>query len=238
VLRFRHHNERSLRMFVRTKKVGEHSYKQLVENVRVDGKHRQRVVAHLGSHDSAEAALEAARKELATLRQSKLSEQARKAAQAVRNWDGQLRKYWDEDFKRYHGGEIPTSEEVARLSGDDTPAPHTDEVQHVSTFMGETHTSYKRQRVDRTPEQHEYRKAFSFGEEVEINPKYAPDTYGRLTSFKGAYEFGWWLKAYHYWRDRAASKQEEYDRRERKLEAKIEKLESVVPKEHVDAGVV
>ncbi len=51
--------------FVREKKVpgkGDktYSYYQLVEGRRVDGKVRQRVVAHLGKHDSIEAARAAA----------------------------------------------------------------------------------------------------------------------------------------------------------------------------------
>lgn len=38
-------------MFVRQKRVGEHTYLQLVENRRVEGKTRQRVVATLGRAD-------------------------------------------------------------------------------------------------------------------------------------------------------------------------------------------
>jgi hypothetical protein len=40
--------------FVRTKRVGEHEYRQLVENYRENGHHRQRVLAHLGHHDTLE----------------------------------------------------------------------------------------------------------------------------------------------------------------------------------------
>ena len=36
--------------FVRSKVVAGHQYYQLVENYRHDGKHRQRVLAHLGKH--------------------------------------------------------------------------------------------------------------------------------------------------------------------------------------------
>ncbi len=36
--------------FVRSKIVAGHQYYQLVENYRQDGKHRQRVLAHLGKH--------------------------------------------------------------------------------------------------------------------------------------------------------------------------------------------
>ena len=42
--------------YVRKKRVGKYEYYQLVEGKRVDGKVRQRVIAHLGKHDSIEAA--------------------------------------------------------------------------------------------------------------------------------------------------------------------------------------
>ena len=42
--------------YVRKKKVGKYEYYQLVEGKRVDGKVRQRVIAHLGKHGSIEAA--------------------------------------------------------------------------------------------------------------------------------------------------------------------------------------
>jgi hypothetical protein len=217
-------------VFVRTKKVGDKSYKQLVENYREDGHHRQRVVVHLGHHNSVEDALEAARRNLEALEAGDLLKDAKRADWETGNWDRQLRKYWDEGFARYHGGEIPTPEEVGRLSGDDSPAPLTDEVEYVSSFMGKTHTSYKRQRVDRTQEQHEYRKTFSFGEEFEIDPRWSPTRTGRVTQFEGAYKFDRWLEAYHHWKNRAAKKQEEYDRRESRLKERIEKLEAVVTK--------
>jgi hypothetical protein len=38
--------------YVRKKRVGKSEYYQLVEGKRVDGKVRQRVIAHLGKHDS------------------------------------------------------------------------------------------------------------------------------------------------------------------------------------------
>jgi hypothetical protein len=44
--------------FVRSKKVDGYTYYQLVKNERVDGKHRQRVLMHLGRHRSVEAAIE------------------------------------------------------------------------------------------------------------------------------------------------------------------------------------
>lgn len=48
-------------MFVRRKKVNGNTYYQLVRNTRVDGKHRQKVLCHLGRHRSLEAAIAAER---------------------------------------------------------------------------------------------------------------------------------------------------------------------------------
>ncbi len=45
--------------FVRSKKVDGHAYYQLVKNERVVGKHKQRVLMHLGRHETVEAAIEA-----------------------------------------------------------------------------------------------------------------------------------------------------------------------------------
>jgi hypothetical protein len=45
--------------FVRPKEVNGYTYYQLVKSERVDGKHRQRMLMHLGRHRSVEAALEA-----------------------------------------------------------------------------------------------------------------------------------------------------------------------------------
>jgi hypothetical protein len=42
--------------YVRKKRVGKYEYYQLVEGRRIDGKVRQRVIAHLGKHPSLEAA--------------------------------------------------------------------------------------------------------------------------------------------------------------------------------------
>src|SRR5829696_8256207 len=46
--------------YVRKKRVGKYEYYQLVEGKRVDGKVRQKVIAHLGKHDSIEDARVAA----------------------------------------------------------------------------------------------------------------------------------------------------------------------------------
>src|SRR5829696_402501 len=60
---------RSSRMaYVRRKKVKRYEYYQLVENHRVDGKPRQRVIMHLGKEPTGDAALENWPKEIKYLR--------------------------------------------------------------------------------------------------------------------------------------------------------------------------
>jgi hypothetical protein len=45
-------------VFIRAKRVGGNTYYQLVKNERVDGKHRQRVLIHLGHHATVGAAMD------------------------------------------------------------------------------------------------------------------------------------------------------------------------------------
>ena len=54
--------------YVRKKKVKRYEYYQLVENHRVDGKPRQRVIVHLGKEPTVDAALEEWPKEIERLR--------------------------------------------------------------------------------------------------------------------------------------------------------------------------
>ena len=54
--------------YVRRKKVKRYEYYQLVENHRVDGKPRQRVIMHLGKEPTVDAALENWPKEIKNLR--------------------------------------------------------------------------------------------------------------------------------------------------------------------------
>jgi hypothetical protein len=54
--------------YVRKKKVKRYEYYQLVENHRVDGKPRQRVIMHLGKEPTVDAALENWPKEIKYLR--------------------------------------------------------------------------------------------------------------------------------------------------------------------------
>jgi hypothetical protein len=57
--------------FVRRKKVRDYTYYQLVRNYRKEGKHRQEMLAHLGHHDSLEAAILAEERTAATMRELK-----------------------------------------------------------------------------------------------------------------------------------------------------------------------
>jgi hypothetical protein len=51
--------------FVRRKKMGGRHYYQLVRNYREEGKHRQKVLCHLGVYDSVEAAIAGAKQRIA-----------------------------------------------------------------------------------------------------------------------------------------------------------------------------
>jgi len=54
--------------YVRTKRVGNYEYYQLVESVRIDGKPRQKVLVHLDGHPTVEDALKEWPKEIRKLR--------------------------------------------------------------------------------------------------------------------------------------------------------------------------
>jgi hypothetical protein len=212
-------------MFVRTKKVGEREYHQLVENYRENGKHRQRVVVHLGGHGTVEDALEDARDKLAAMPESKLAERVGAAERRAEYCEGQLRRHFADALDRYHPDGIPTDAEVAALMDETTYAPDTDEV--AETFYG--FTTYMKEKRERTPEQLAYCRAFMFDwiEEEELD---RPDRYGHTTEFPGNDAYRRWVEEYHYWKDRAAYMRAEYERKERKLRDRIAKLESVVTK--------
>jgi hypothetical protein len=67
--------------YVRTKRVGDREYYQLVESRRVEGKPRQKVLLHLGSHPTVNEALREWSKEIRTLRN-----RARKEREAGKVW--------------------------------------------------------------------------------------------------------------------------------------------------------
>lgn len=54
--------------FVRTKRVGNYEYYQLVESIRVDGKPRQKVLVHLNGHPTVDEALKEWPQEIRELR--------------------------------------------------------------------------------------------------------------------------------------------------------------------------
>ena len=63
--------------YVRRKKVGDHQYYQVVEARRVDGEPRQRVLLHLGHHETIDTALGAWPKEIERLRRLAREERER-----------------------------------------------------------------------------------------------------------------------------------------------------------------
>jgi hypothetical protein len=205
--------------FIRTKRVGEHEYFQLVENYREDGHHRQRVLAHLGQHDTVEAALEAAREKLIGVG----VDRDMKAEREARLWEQTIRRIYGDRLDHYHGGEIPSNEEVARRTGTDKEAPFTDEV--TGTFRGLTF--YKRAEVPIPPEVDEYCRAFG----SEPTPSDMPNIYGHTLYYgRELFHYQERVRRYWYWRDRADREQEADERRRRRLREQIAKLEAVVTK--------
>ena len=98
--------------FVRKKKVAGREYRQLVENYRENGEHRQRVLAHLGQHETVEDAIAGLRNKWSTLaaeRDEHLAEQARYQAGLLDRFSAALEKHY--------GGEIPTYDEVVANGG-------------------------------------------------------------------------------------------------------------------------
>jgi hypothetical protein len=107
--------------FVRTKRVGEHEYRQLVENYRENGHHRQRVLAHLGQADTIEDAIENTRRKLADLDASPLAWHARNAAYLTWYSREQVEEKRTEYERRrqFHLDRIARLEQAARsLRGD------------------------------------------------------------------------------------------------------------------------
>jgi hypothetical protein len=96
--------------FVRKKRVHNNEYYQLVENYRENGKHRQRVLVHLGKHPNLESKIAAAAAEV------------EKAQERVTYLRGDLETL-GEDIKRHYprllggewGGEIPTQPQLGEL---------------------------------------------------------------------------------------------------------------------------
>jgi hypothetical protein len=219
--------------FVRTKKVGEHRYYQLVENYRDGGdggRHRQRVLAHLGHHDGVEAALEAAREKLEALESGAdgLLEQRESAESEARYRELILRKHYRDELNRYHAGGIPTLEEVERRTGSDTTAPKTDEVleEHPPLYGFPGFTTYKTAVVDHGPEVEEYCRAFADG--TPSPREDGPDPYGHTLFYPGLYRYERRIEAFQYWQARAEGTASHYDRKRRRLLARIEKLEALL----------
>ena len=67
--------------YVRTKRVGDREYYQLVESHRVGGQPRQKVLVHLGTHPTVDEALREWPKEIRSLR-----DRAKKEREASKTW--------------------------------------------------------------------------------------------------------------------------------------------------------
>jgi len=99
--------------YIRTKKIGgKYEYRQLVETYREDGKHRQRVLAHLGKHETLEEAIEAVYAKV---------EAAEKPWREHRAQADQYRLAIKENFSqqidKHHNGDIPSTDEMIAKGG-------------------------------------------------------------------------------------------------------------------------
>ena len=100
--------------YVRKKKVKRYEYYQLVENHRVDGKPRQRVIMHLGKEPTVDGALENWPKEIKGLRR-----RAKKHGDHYENLPEELKnqRYFREKFRDIaEGAETQADELQARLN--------------------------------------------------------------------------------------------------------------------------
>ena len=96
--------------FVRRKRVGPYEYYQIVENLWMNGKPRQRVLLHLGRYTSVEAALEGWPKEIEGLRRF-----------ASQQWDKADRlKKEEPSFKRTLETLIERARKAERLAAEIT----------------------------------------------------------------------------------------------------------------------
>ena len=201
--------------FVRIKRVGEKEYRQLVENYRANGKHQQRVLAHLGKHATLEEAVEAARTKLKAVGMEKLGE-AKRQRHAC---EEQIRYYFGEQIERYHDGQIPSREEVterAQLRS----APRS---AHFDPSFG--FYTYAYEEVLVPAEVEEYRRAF--GRVRERQPedfRGVVNIYGSRFDYDGLSTFRSWLADYETIRKRVARREHVYARHK----ARLEKLEAVL----------
>jgi hypothetical protein len=95
--------------FVRRKKSRGKHYYQLVRNYREEGKHRQKVLCHLGVHDTVEAAIEGAKQKVAfhrTLASSKQDETSRLREQLVDTYGSAQVEDYENDGIEYVRGEL------------------------------------------------------------------------------------------------------------------------------------
>ena len=217
-------------MFVRTKVIHDKErgktrrYRQLVENYwdREAGRPRQRVLAHLGKHETPEDALEDLRKKLADLEGSKLYKQVWEYRATAARWEKSMRRKYGAVLDRYWDGRTPSEVEHKERAYDTSAysAPRTDEIVGKDYF-GEPIYAYME--VDVPDEVEEYRRAFG---DVKREDKVTP--WGTRFHYSGLFWFGRDLQSCHIWRALHSGKREEYNQRRQRLTERIQKLESIV----------
>jgi hypothetical protein len=210
-------------VFVRKKRVHDNEYYQLVENYRKDGHHRQRVVAHLGKHDTVQGAIDGLREQLEGLKHSKLEEQIDRYENSLGRQKDYLIRRYDYILGRYWQGKIPSKKEH-KERGDlqvGTSAPTTDEVIGTNSWSGEPIYAYAEREIP--DEVEEYRRAFG-----EPTPTERVTHMGTRFDYSlDLHNFNRELGYYEYLKDAFERKCREYDHRRQRLRESIEKLESI-----------
>ena len=97
--------------FVRKKRVQDKEYYQLVENYRENGKHRQRVLVHLGKHPTLESMIKQVSNQVdqAMTRRDQTEDLILQPRKQV------IQESYSRLLEREWGGEIPTSEQISGL---------------------------------------------------------------------------------------------------------------------------
>jgi hypothetical protein len=97
--------------FVRKRRVQGKEYYQLVENYRENGKHRQRVLVHLGKHPTLESMIKQVSNQVnqAMTRRDQTEELILEPRKQV------IQESYSRLLEREWGGEIPTSEQISGL---------------------------------------------------------------------------------------------------------------------------
>ncbi len=176
-----------------------YEYKQLVEAEWNGGHPRQRVLAHLGRHDTPDAAIAELKKRRAPLA-AKLSEHRRERLR----YEKGIRDHFSDALEKHHGGEIPSLAEAERRAG------------------GYGYIIHHERRSPEDAEKEAYMADFGDWQEYPEETHSYIGRVGPRTIYRGYHRFDEWLRSLEYHGEKARGLAE----RERKLSERIRKLEA------------